>query len=333
MTSTKPILLFAPAGVWTRQLAAALEGIGVPVEHVDDPTGHMSALVSEPALLADAPACVIFDLQGEGEGAWKDQRSSLEVCASAWSNAHPRLHSVVLSDVNDKAAVLAILRRDWVSHLIPRSTSGSMDEILLVARSTSGGLPFGFPDRLVREVEPVSHPIRTSRDKDRLLDALDECTASHNINQRIANAARMVADEFIVNAVYNAPIDDRGQRPYHARDRKIPVDLPEGDEGRFAFACNGRVLAISVFDRFGSLSPEVLRRNLVRGMEGGPGQIDQKAGGAGLGMLYILNSTNKLLINIHPGEGTEFTATFSIGGSFRAFASQPKSFHLFERRG
>ena len=61
----------------------------------------------------------------------------------------------------------------------------------------------------------------------------------------------------------------------------------------------------------------------------GGDQIDQKDGGAGLGLYYIFESLNHLIVNVAPNRRTEMIGLMDISGTFRDFAERPKSLNVF----
>ena len=94
----------------------------------------------------------------------------------------------------------------------------------------------------------------------------------------------------------------------------------------------GRFVAIGCRDPFGSLDAVGTRRSLARAMRGGPDQIRQTTGGAGIGLYLILQSVAHFVINLDPGVCTEAIAVADTGRSTRERHLGPKSFNLFLQR-
>jgi hypothetical protein len=107
------------------------------------------------------------------------------------------------------------------------------------------------------------------------------------------------------------------------------VVLAPGQEALFRYACDGRWIALAVRDPFGSLDPRRLYERLARCLEHGSGQIVEQGGGAGMGLYVMLTHTSQLVVNLAPGRATEVIGLIDISGPYRAFATRPKSFHLF----
>ncbi len=325
------ILLFSPVDAWSEALSAELKGAGVAVERISDLSRYAQLLVERPQALNEPPEMVLVDVDGpqneEGED-WRSRRASLDIGLSAWTHAQPTLPVLTIADRRKRSELMELLKEDHRWHLTPRDEGTTTSEILLTVRRHLGRDGFGLPEGIMKSCEPVSHQVRSSQQKDELLGSLGRFMEKVGVHRRVAASARMVADEFIVNAVYNAPVDEKGNHLYRHRDRRQSVELAPKDEARFFYACDGDFLAVGVRDGFGSLKADTVRAYLLRAMQGGQDQIEQKKGGAGLGLFVTLEASNKLFITIKPGEGTEFLALFAIGGSYKTFASRPKSFHL-----
>jgi hypothetical protein len=120
-----------------------------------------------------------------------------------------------------------------------------------------------------------------------------------------------------------------GTRPYAALARTEVVNLEEDATCYFTYACDGRKLVIAMRDRFGSLTAETVRDYLRRCFDMGLNQIEAKSGGAGMGLYFIVEALNKVIINISPGKGTEVIGIIDISGSYRDYAEHYKSFHIF----
>jgi len=188
---------------------------------------------------------------------------------------------------------------------------------------------FGLEKYLCWGIEPEAVVLRGSVDREHVMERLGTYLDELGLGSRFVDVARQVADEFVMNAVYNAPVTATGERPYAARSRTEPVALPLGQEAVFRYACDGRTLALSVRDPFGSLDLGSLYGNLARAAAGGGRQISQKQGGAGLGFFYILSAVHHFVVNLAPGRSTEMIGLLDVSGSFRDLAQRPKSLNVF----
>ena len=240
-----------------------------------------------------------------------------------------KIKILLISDRRVPQELLELFEFSFFTNLMAKNQALGLDELIITVAKILDQDLFGLEKYLCYGVEAVGHEVQSSRDKDRLLDAFQSYCQGIGIHRRLIAVAKGVADEFLMNAVYNAPVRPDGQRPYASCPRSQAVDLRPDEHALFRYACDGRHLILSVFDRFGSLDPKVVLGYLRRCFARGPDQIEEKAGGAGMGLYFIVESLNKVVINIQPGKGTEMIGLIDISGSFRDYAGQGKSFHIF----
>jgi hypothetical protein len=144
------------------------------------------------------------------------------------------------------------------------------------------------------------------------------------------------ADELMLNALYAAPRDEHGHPLYADLDRRTPVSLAAQAQVRLRWGCDGRTFAISVSDRFGSLTRAAVATHVGRlhnprplGRAGGPTVGSAPLGGAGLGLALVLTVGNELALQVAPGRFTEATCALQIAGSNRAALARGSSLHLY----
>lgn len=145
----------------------------------------------------------------------------------------------------------------------------------------------------------------------------------------IGPAVNLVAEELLMNAIFSAPRAADGTARYATRARADALTLEPAERCCFAYGCDGRHLGLSVSDPFGSLMRKELVRYLTPSFVGAPGQMEDKQGGAGLGLYMSFNSATQLIFNIVPGQRTEVIALFFIRSGARAFRSSARSLNVF----
>lgn len=177
--------------------------------------------------------------------------------------------------------------------------------------------------------EPVRFRVTSSSQKEGLIAEAEKLATGAGVHARLVGLYCTVADELLTNAVYNAPVDGEGRRRFAHLSRTERVDLSSSEEVELKLCCDGRRLGISVSDPFGSLTADKVLGYLAKAFRKGQDQIDDKAGGAGLGLYYIFESLTHFVINLNPGRRTEMIGILEVAGSYRDFASTCKSFNVF----
>ncbi len=134
-----------------------------------------------------------------------------------------------------------------------------------------------------------------------------------------------------MNAIFNAPRKPDGSAKYVDMNRE-QLSLEPQEHATLRFACDGRYVALSVTDPFGSLDRDVIVKYLQRCFSEGPAEMEEKEAGAGLGLFMVFNSITQLTFNIHIGHATEVVALFYIRSGARAFRASGRSLNIFALR-
>ena len=161
----------------------------------------------------------------------------------------------------------------------------------------------------------------------------------HAVNETMAFAGKLgapkrvgemlgeLAHELIMNALYDAPVDELG-KPRFAHDRKAEIALGPEDAAVFRCGSDGVRIAVEIVDHFGRLERKHVFGGLVRGLKAG--QMDTAGGGAGLGMLVSYRSTTALFYDVEPRLRTRVTGLFDLDLNLREFRLLPKTIHFPE---
>lgn len=145
------------------------------------------------------------------------------------------------------------------------------------------------------------------------------CTDHLNISRRVADNIGEVVHELITNAMYDAPVDDKGQ-PRYAHDRTAPIELPAEDRVTFRYGTDGIRLCIETSDRFGRLRRSDLTRSL---RQAAAGQVNKGQGGAGIGLSLVYRTSQTLQVDVEPGTRTRVTAVMELDVARTAEGPRP----------
>ncbi|MBU1218912.1 hypothetical protein KKF34_06835 [Myxococcota bacterium] len=144
---------------------------------------------------------------------------------------------------------------------------------------------------------------------------------------KVREAFAELTHELLMNAVYDAVMDDEGNHPY-AHDRKASVKLKESEYPLFSIGTDGEMLAVAVRDPFGGLRRKHVFGGLSRALQN-QGQIDASGGGAGLGMMYIYQHGIGSIFTVKNEKMTEVIVYYDLSVNRRDFAVLPKSVHFY----
>jgi hypothetical protein len=140
----------------------------------------------------------------------------------------------------------------------------------------------------------------------------------------------MVAEELLMNMIYDAPTDEKGVPKYNHLDRSIAVQLKENEQGFFRYGCDGTLAAISAVDPFGGLKRETIFGYLQTCAEGVYGKMnrEQNKGGAGMGLFQIFKCSDLIVYNVRSHKKTEVIAFFNLDPK-QINKERPASLHFF----
>jgi CheY-like chemotaxis protein len=139
------------------------------------------------------------------------------------------------------------------------------------------------------------------------------------------------ADELMLNAIYNAPHDDDGRPIYRDMDRRNVVTLAAQAQVRLRWGCDGRTFALSVADRFGTLTRAAVANHLGKLLDARSPRLARTdaRGGAGLGLALTFSAGNELAVQLAPGRFTEVTCALQVAGSNRVALARGSALHLY----
>jgi len=200
------------------------------------------------------------------------------------------------------------------------------DEFIATATKALRGDTFGISKYFPWGVTTFAMAVRNYDQKKRAIDVLMQYAQLAGVRGPVRDRIQLVADELMMNALYHAPTDDDGKELYAGRTLKELAQLDEVNAIEVQYGCSGRYFAISVRDGGGSLSRARALEYLIRAKTGS--KIEDKATGAGLGLISVLRSVSKLIFNLDPTSSTEVIGIFDMDLFARGKVGA-RSLHLF----
>ncbi|HZS36658.1 MAG TPA: hypothetical protein VFF06_07530 [Polyangia bacterium] len=194
-------------------------------------------------------------------------------------------------------------------------------------------IPPGPTPYLLAGTSVEERVVGSSEEREAVLAEVLEYVDRFGFSDEKLRRIEMVADELLLNAVYDAPVDeqpDGTRRPrFAAVDRRKPVKLGAQEQVRVRFGCDGRTLAVSVCDRFGSLTRAVAVSHVQRVLERLGPRPRTATEGAGLGLVLCYSHANQLIAHSAPGRFTELTAVQLVAGVNRVAQQRGSALYLY----
>lgn len=209
------------------------------------------------------------------------------------------------------AEQMALLSDLHCNHVLTSDDRGMWLLQVTASKFVSGDL-FGIEKYLPPGADVHLTRLRDFQGRRNAIDEVVDFAARRGVRGTVCRAVAEVCDELLMNALYDAPVDDTGMPLFHDVDVKDRLDKLSPRPVSIRYAVTEDQFAISVRDRFGRLEKPTILRFITKCLQSGD-QIDRKVYGAGLGIYLIANRATHYIVNIAPGVATEVLCTFDRG--------------------
>lgn len=295
-----------------RKVVRVLTCTGANVISIEDPAELPRVLDASPAILC---------------------ADSVDIATvSAVLQSHPRMLGVVWTASKTDPLLGVAEQSERLNFLLGRDGKDAAPrewELLWVIRRLVGGEMPGLASLLAWGYTGFKEQIHNTGQRDACVEGVVRFCEKLNMPGRVQEMFGELTHEMLMNAMYDAPVDNAG-RPKYSGDRKASITLDPGEAATIRCASDGMRMVISVMDPFGRLPRGAVFGGIARGLRGG--EMDQSNGGAGLGMLYIYRSSAISIFEVVPGQRTQVTSVYEIDTNQREFRNLPRSVHYFEGR-
>ncbi|HLG20896.1 MAG TPA: hypothetical protein VI895_13910 [Bdellovibrionota bacterium] len=261
-----------------------------------------------------------YDEGGESVRALANQLLSRQDCPT-----------VLLSQKKEKEHLIHLFSHDQLRNLIARNNEVSEAELMITTEKLLRQDIFGMEKYLTWGAHLEEEPVHDSLEKTDQVARVGRFVEQLKCDARFVKAAQVVADELLMNALYDAPIGADGKSLYAHKPRSERVTLSSKDQATLRYGSDGRYFAIACRDHFGSLRAQTVVQYLKKCFLHDENQVDTKAGGAGVGFYMVFQSLSQMIINIEPGKMTETIGLIDIRTSYRDTKMRTKSFNIFIR--
>ncbi len=244
---------------------------------------------------------------------------------------------LVYMATNDIPAELPILKKyaSQITNIISRNPDDRFFTVKNVSTTVSKLVSkdiFGLEKYMIWGAEVKSCKVSSSEDRASLIKEMSDHFESLGLRSGLVERAAGVAEELLMNAIYDAPTTPGGQPLFNHLSRTNRVDLSPTSCAEFRFACDGMMAGISVRDPFGRFPMQTLLNYLERNYQSSdrPEVAMQEAGkgGAGRGLHMIVENSDLVVFNVKRVVSTEVMAFFNLDTRSKTELQQP-SFHFF----
>jgi hypothetical protein len=262
-------------------------------------------------------------------GQFQDDISVIDINSGWPAEALPSKSIVLVENYSSKDVInLAVNRK--VGHIIQINRGSLEREIALAAKMITHeeafidnplGVVFQGPHQ-----EIFRSRISSSKQKTSIKNEINNNVASHPVLSSLKDPILLIADELIMNSVFDAPKNSEGQFPHSKLPRATEIVLSESDSSEMVIAHDQHSLVIMCADPFGSLSTTHLLLRLQHCYNGTGNVMNLGAGGAGVGCQMMFDRSGGFCIGVKVGVRTVFCCLLPI--KYRNLAPQLGSKNL-----
>jgi hypothetical protein len=283
-------------------------------------TGAVTEFVNDlKALPADPPSLVAVDL-----------RSASAPKLSDLEKVFPDVRLLAIVGAQDFGQMVECLRLPRCGSVITYDDGFEPEDFIITVTKLLHGQVFGLQKYFPWGVTLYNMEISSYEEKARALDVLNAYAELAGARGPVRDRMALVAEELIMNALYHAPVDDKGTRKYEHLPRKELARMTFDKKVKITCASNGQHFAVAVTDSYGSLEKDTVVKFLSKGTHKEL-EPEQRESGAGLGLVTGLKNASKLVFNLAPGMGTEVIALFDLDLMAKG-RSGVRSVHVFTER-
>jgi hypothetical protein len=273
-----------------RRIVATLERAGAEVDAVRSPS----------AIAADViPHRYVFY-------ATDNPQATLALAPKLRDRAH-----VAIVAPNAKLNQLTeYLRDDRINHVIVGDELE--DGVFVTAQKLLTGDIFGI-EKYLPEGTPVHYErLRDFEGRGKAIQTVLDFAEGAKIRRQIRSAIGQVCEELLMNALYDAPVDEEGRAIFAEVDPHDRTKMRTPRPVSIRYAATDDMFAVAVRDRFGRLAKNTILAYIEKCIHS-PNQIDRKTYGAGLGLYLVANAAATYVVNVAYGIATEVVCTFDRG--------------------
>jgi hypothetical protein len=221
-----------------------------------------------------------------------------------------KAHVAIVTPQAKLADLTTYLRDERVNHVI---VGDELDNgVFVTAQKLLTGDIFG-----VEKYLPAGTPVHYARLRDfegrgRAIQTVLDFAEESKMRRQVRSAIGQVCEELLMNALYDAPVDETGNPifadvdPHDRKDTRSPRPVS------IRYAATDNLFAVAVRDRFGRLAKNTVLSYIEKCIHS-PNQIDRKTYGAGLGLYLVANAAATYVVNVAYGIATEVVCTFDRG--------------------
>lgn len=191
-----------------------------------------------------------------------------------------------------------------------------------IARSTFAHRAFGLAQLLPENAKIQKISLNNTRLKQEAVEAVKSYLVAAKFQTRMATIIANAVDELVMNAMFDAPVDQLGKQTLAQTPRSAQIDLAGRNLVEMEIGFDGEYAAITAIDHFGSLDKNKLLSHVSKIYTNEEYKVKTQVAGAGIGLATVFRSGGSFFFVSENQVRTEVTVFFKRTDSFREFKDQ-----------
>ncbi len=237
-----------------------------------------------------------------------------------------RIHLISTEDLEEAPF---ILESPLFGHFIIRDVHDPISAGRRYARISGSALlerPFGLSNWLAEGTKIQTLSLKMSNHKQEAVEAIRGYLLAAQFNNRMATQIANAVDEMLMNAIFDAPVDELGKQKMAATPRTavFPLEAQQTVEVQIGF--DGEFFGLTAIDHFGSVEKSRLIKHISKVYTEDEYKVRTTTAGAGIGLSTVFRNGGSFVFVVEQGRRTEATVLFKKTSTFREFKEQFRSF-------
>lgn len=191
-----------------------------------------------------------------------------------------------------------------------------------IIKATLSERAFGL-ENLLKPGSKVQHvKLQSTGQKQGAVEAVKNYLLAAKFQSRMASVIANAVDELLMNAMFDAPVDDLGRPLYATLSRNTVMKLEGKHLVEVQIGFDGARVGITAIDHFGSLDKAKLLAHISKIYTEEEYRVKYTSAGAGIGLATVFRSGGSFFFSSESQSRTEVTVFFRRCDSFRDFKDQ-----------
>lgn len=289
---------------------------GLSLKHAKDPVEGATLIAQEEITI------VLADASSEAQ--FQALENAIQESVGLFSdkiNANA-IHFISSEDLEN---VKYLIQSPLFGHFILRNSVDSKksgQHYGRIVKATLAERAFGLTSLLAQGAKVQVVKLALSSQKNEAVEAIKTLLMSAQFNSRMATVIATAVDELLMNAMFDAPVDELGKQKYASTPRStvLKLDGPAAVEMHVGY--DGEYAAITAVDHYGSLDKNKLLAHISKMYVDEEYKVKTNVAGAGIGLGQVFRAGGSFFFVSESRVRTEVTVFFRKTGSYREFRDQ-----------